>query len=59
MIERYDGDVRLGLLAYNRGERAVDRDLRNGRDPENGYSTKVLGSVRDRYDGDGLLRPLR
>lgn len=54
MIERYGGDVRLGLLAYNRGQTAVDRSLRAGRDPENGYSPKVLGTS-NRYSGGGLL----
>lgn len=57
MIERYDGDVRLGLLAYNRGEVAVDRALRSGRDPENGYSHRVLGTRgSDPYRGAGILR---
>jgi soluble lytic murein transglycosylase-like protein len=55
MIERYDGDVRLGLLAYNRGSVAVDRALQAGRDPENGYSPKVLGRAATRYRGAGLL----
>jgi soluble lytic murein transglycosylase-like protein len=55
MIERYGGDVRLGLLAYNRGEIAVDRALRNGIDPENGYSAKVLGNLINRYTGHGLI----
>ncbi|HUE97353.1 MAG TPA: transglycosylase SLT domain-containing protein [Longimicrobiaceae bacterium] len=55
LIERYKGDVRLGVLAYNRGETAVNRALRAGRDPENGYSRKVLGSPEDRYTGTGLL----
>lgn len=55
MIERYD-DVRLGLLAYNRGETAVDRALRRGVDPENGYSHKVLGTRGDDpYTGPGVL----
>ncbi len=53
MIERY-GDVRLGLLAYNRGPGTVDRVLRQGRDPENGYSRKVLGGSIP-YRGPGLL----
>jgi soluble lytic murein transglycosylase-like protein len=54
MIDRYDGDVRLGLLAYNRGEGTVDRALRSGRDPENGYSRKVLGTHGHRpYRGSG------
>jgi soluble lytic murein transglycosylase-like protein len=55
MIERYD-DVRLGLLAYNRGPGAVDRALRQGKDPENGYSRKVLGGT-SRYRGPGVLPP--
>lgn len=56
MIERYD-DVRLGLLAYNRGEGSVDRALRRGVDPENGYSRKVLGlpGGGKAYTGTGLL----
>ena len=55
MIERYD-DVRLGLLAYNRGQTSVDRALRRGVDPENGYSHKVLGTRGSRpYTGPGLL----
>ncbi len=53
MIQRY-GDVRLGLLAYNRGPGAVDRALRQGRDPENGYSRKVLGGSTP-YRGPGLI----
>jgi soluble lytic murein transglycosylase-like protein len=56
MIERYDGDVRLGVLAYNRGEIAVDRALKRGRDPENGYSHKVLGTRSSApYKGHGLV----
>jgi soluble lytic murein transglycosylase-like protein len=57
MIQKYEGDVRLGLLAYNRGEGTVDRALRQGRDPENGYSGRVLGSGSDRYAGNGLVPP--
>jgi soluble lytic murein transglycosylase-like protein len=54
MIDRYD-DVRLGLLAYNRGPGAVDRALQRGQDPENGYSRKVLGTGLNRYRGEGLI----
>lgn len=60
MIERYEGDVRLGVLAYNRGERAVDRALKQGADPENGYSIRVLGPRAHGgrpYAGPGLLSP--
>ena len=56
MIKQYDGDVRLALLAYNRGPNAVNRALRSGRDPENGYSHKVLGTrASNPYTGEGLL----
>jgi soluble lytic murein transglycosylase-like protein len=54
LIAKYDGDLRLALLAYNRGDGAVDRDLRRGRNPENGYTRAVLGSGADRYRGSGL-----
>ena len=56
LIDKY-GDLRLALLAYNRGEGAVDRDLRRGRNPENGYSRRVLGTGVDRYRGDGRPQP--
>ena len=55
LIDKYDGDLRLALLAYNRGDGAVDRDLRRGRDPENGYSRKVLGTGFERYSGSGVI----
>jgi soluble lytic murein transglycosylase-like protein len=60
LIDRYDGDVRLGLLAYNRGSGTVDRVLRNGGDPENGYSRKVLGSrAANAYQGPGRIERAR
>lgn len=58
MIERYHGDVRLGVIAYNRGEIAVDRALKRGKDPENGYADLVLGPVAHGgkpYTGKGLV----
>lgn len=42
----YDGDIRLALTAYNRGPGTVDRLLRQGRDPENGYADRVLGTAQ-------------
>lgn len=56
LILQFDGDLRLGLLAYNRGEGTVGRALRAGRDPENGYSHRVLGTRGSNpYRGSGLL----
>jgi soluble lytic murein transglycosylase-like protein len=44
LIEKYRGDVRLALLAYNRGPGTVDRELKRGADPDNGYPDKVMGA---------------
>jgi soluble lytic murein transglycosylase-like protein len=48
LIDRYDGDVELALTAYNRGTGTVDRVLKRGGDPDNGYAGKVLAGSRAR-----------
>ena len=50
MIRYYRGDLRLALLAYNRGPGRVDEIRREGGDPSNGYAGKVLGTA-DRTAG--------
>lgn len=42
MLEKYQGDMRLALLAYNRGPGTVDKIRRVGGDPANGYDDAVL-----------------
>ena len=52
LLGQYKGNVNLALLAYNRGEDAVWRDVRAGVDPGNGYDRWVM---RD-YKGKGLAQ---
>jgi soluble lytic murein transglycosylase-like protein len=52
LLKLYGGNVELALVAYNRGEYAVDTDRKAGRDPRNGYQRKVLGT----YKGTGIVQ---
>lgn len=46
LIDRYDGDLRLALLAYNRGPGTVDSIRRVGGDPANGYARSIIEESR-------------
>ncbi len=48
LIEKYNGNLELALLAYNRGPERVDQLLRAGQDPNNGYVEMVLGKRNKR-----------
>jgi soluble lytic murein transglycosylase-like protein len=42
LVERFRGDYRMALLAYNRGPGRVSQDVSQGVDPANGYATRIL-----------------
>ena len=44
LIQAYGGDLRLALLAYNRGPAVVDAIRKQGGNPENGYSRAVMAT---------------
>lgn len=50
LIVKYDGNVRLALLAYNRGPERVDQILRSGGNPNNGYVEMVLRKKPGRHN---------
>lgn len=42
LLDRYEDDLRLALLAYNQGPGRVGKLLAMGRDPANGYARSVM-----------------
>lgn len=42
MLEEHDQDMRMALLSYNRGPARVGQLVAMGRDPSNGYASRVL-----------------
>jgi soluble lytic murein transglycosylase-like protein len=51
LLKLYKGNVELALTAYNRGEDAVDKAIKLGLNPRNGYDRSVMGS----YKGKGII----
>jgi soluble lytic murein transglycosylase-like protein len=50
MLEQYDGDLQLALLAYNRGPARVDEIISEGGNPSNGYDRRVREGARGLMD---------
>jgi soluble lytic murein transglycosylase-like protein len=46
LLDRYGANLRLALLAYNRGPGRVEELLGAGKDPQNGYATRVMKGIR-------------
>ncbi len=51
LVRENGGDLKIALLVYNRGPVAVERAVRAGTDPANGYDRAILTG----YTGKGLV----
>ena len=49
LIDKYDGNEKLALTAFNRGPGTVDKLIKRGRNPDNGYADKVLTGKSARH----------
>ena len=51
LLDKYEGDVKLALTAYNRGPGTVDKVLKRGGNPDNGYAEMILTGKSSRETG--------
>ena len=51
LLDGYQGELSLALLAYNRGPTRLNELLEEGLDPRNGYATSVLEGYRPSESG--------
>ena len=56
LLERFNYDVHLALLAYNRGPARVDDILAKGGNPANGYSDAVLSGFKPMLAAESAMR---
>jgi soluble lytic murein transglycosylase-like protein len=49
LIDKYDGNEKLALTAFNRGPGTVDKVLKRGGNPDNGYAEKVWTGKSKRH----------
>jgi soluble lytic murein transglycosylase-like protein len=49
LIDKYGGNQKLALTAFNRGPGTVDKLIKRGRNPDNGYAEKVLTGRSSRH----------
>ncbi|GBD33638.1 MAG: hypothetical protein KatS3mg081_1748 [Gemmatimonadales bacterium] len=54
LLGTYQGNLRLALLAYNRGPTKVNELLQLAQDPANGYARSVMRGYRKGGGGEGL-----
>ncbi len=56
LVRRFDGNLELALVAYNRGPTRVDSIAASGGDPMNGYPEMVLARVHPSVRAAPLIR---
>lgn len=58
LLRRFEGDLSMALVAYNRGPTLVDSILVEGGDPRNGYAEAVLRRKREAPVADTVTSPV-